>query len=61
MWWQHRRGRQAACCPAPRRSSDDNEAADVDSLRQRQANLAVQVAELRSAREDRAARPVTGD
>ncbi len=42
MWWQHRRGRQAACCP-PSRSADQS--ADAQALRARQENLSALIAE----------------
>jgi len=49
MFWQHRRGRQPACCPPDRRSSDDQgESEEMDeliALRRRQAELAARIAD----------------
>lgn len=41
MWWQHRRGRTAPCCP-PRRS----ETSSLEALRKRQAAVSARIAEL---------------
>ncbi len=43
MWWQHRRGRQAACCP-PQRDADASR--DVEGLRTRHAQLSAGIAEM---------------
>lgn len=43
MWWQHRRGRQAACCP-PQRGADAG--LDVEGLRTRHAQLSARIAEM---------------
>lgn len=43
MWWQHRRGRQPACCP-PQRGAEAN--LDVEGLRTRHAQLSTQIAEM---------------
>lgn len=41
MWWQHRRGRAAPCCP-----SRPPEAASLEALRERQATVSSRIAEL---------------
>ena len=41
MWWMHRRGKQAACCPPTRDQAPD----DVASLRERRAEIEAQLAE----------------
>ena len=51
MFWQHRRGRQPACCPPDHRSSADeseSESEEMDeliALRRRQAELAARIAD----------------
>lgn len=46
MWWQHRRGRQAACCP-PRRGAEGG--LDVEGLRARREQLSARIAEMERA------------
>ena len=41
MWWMHRRGKQAACCPPKREQAPD----DIASLRARRAEIEAQLAE----------------
>ncbi|MGH2954954.1 MAG: hypothetical protein ACRDK9_13250 [Solirubrobacterales bacterium] len=50
MWWQRRRGREAACCaPAPR----GRESGELEALRERQRELAARLAALDGDAEDR--------
>jgi hypothetical protein len=47
MWWMHRRGRQALCCPpkrAPERATPD----DAATLRARRAEIEARLAEVES-------------
>ncbi|MGH2716338.1 MAG: hypothetical protein ACRDSN_03250 [Pseudonocardiaceae bacterium] len=49
MWWQRRRGRDAACClPAAQasRSADVDASAGLDELRRRRADIEARIAEL---------------
>ena len=45
MWWQRRRGREAACCLP--RSTDEKAAAELAELRGRNLVLSARLAELR--------------
>ena len=38
MWWMHRRGRQALCCP-PKRAPERITSRDVDALRARRDEI----------------------
>jgi len=49
MWWQHRRGRQAACC-LPAQTPESDRLAALEAVRARQAELAAQIRELDPAR-----------
>ncbi len=44
MWWQHRRGRSAACCPPQRGSADAG--LDAEGLRTRHTQLSARIAEM---------------
>lgn len=49
MWWQRRRGREAACCaPAPA----GRERGELEALRERQRELAARIAALDAEAED---------
>jgi hypothetical protein len=43
MWWAHRRGKQAACCPP--RKSQASLPEDIDGLRARRREVEAQLAE----------------
>ncbi len=46
MWWQQRRGRQAACCVPPLKNHG---ASDLEALRARQRDVSSQIVELEDA------------
>lgn len=52
MWWARRCGPTAVWCP--RRASATGDAADLDTLRERQARLAARIAELEPRRTEMA-------
>ncbi len=46
MWWSHRRGREAVCCPPGQKTYGDS---DIESLRARQQRLSALIAEHQAA------------
>lgn len=50
VWWQHWRGRRAACCPPRTPQLDLSDGSDLAALRRRQLKLSAQIAELDAQR-----------
>lgn len=44
MWWMHRRGRQAACCPPS--TVDESRSESLERLRARRADVEARLAEI---------------
>jgi hypothetical protein len=59
MWWQRRRGRDAACCVPVQRpdSATSGEQPDLEELRRRRDDLAVRIAESEDRPAERPATP----
>lgn len=53
MWWSHRRGRGAACCPGDRTTHDTDE---IEALCTRQQRLRAMIAEHQGSSEDTVSR-----